>query len=129
MNNDTEKILATFQAYGRTFEDLNPSTALRFFNYPAILISSKQQIALTNGLIGWVVFKRVMGDLKRRGYKYGRMHDLNVRHLDAQLAIVTGLVIRYQANDEELERFNLVYTFRKVGEDWKIIAGILHDVL
>jgi hypothetical protein len=69
-----------------------------------------------------------MGDLKQRGYSRGEMPSLSVRRLSNNLAIVNGHVIRYRKDGTELERFGLTYTLRKVGEHWKIIAGILHDV-
>jgi hypothetical protein len=127
MSDDTQNILKFFQTYATTFEDLNPLTILRFYHDPAILISSSKVAKITNFFTGLIVFIFVMWDLKRRGYGYSEMPSLSVRRLSDNLAIVNGNVIRYRKDGTELEQFGLTYTLRKVGEHWKIIAGILHD--
>ncbi len=60
-----------------------------------------------------------MKDLKRRCFTRSVAESLNVQQLSDNLAIVTGLGIRYKKRKEEhqekfLECFNLNYTMRKV---------------
>lgn len=132
MADDTQIILDTFQSYAKTFEALNPLAVLSFYYYPALLISPDKAAALNNPLEGLVKLAIVMAELKRRGYDHAHTKSLSVRQLDQNLAIVSGVVIRYkkdrqQKDDTELERFGLTYTLRRVEENWKIITGILHN--
>jgi hypothetical protein len=127
MSDDTQIILKTFQDYGKKFEELRPSSVLPYFHYPSLLISPDNEAAITNWFTGFVTFAMVMSSLKQRGYSHGKMPSLSARRLSNNLAIVSGNVIRYKQDHTELERFGLTYTLRKVGEDWKIIIGALHD--
>jgi hypothetical protein len=132
MADDTQTILNTFQDYAKTFESLNPLAILPFYHYPALLISSNKVAALNHQLEGLIKLSFVMAELKFRGYDHARTEFLSVRQLGNNLAIVSGVVIRYkkdrhEKDDDELERFGLTYTLRKVDESWKIITGMLHD--
>ncbi|GAB4385138.1 MAG: hypothetical protein Kow00121_49710 [Elainellaceae cyanobacterium] len=129
---DTQAVLNTFQEYATTFEDLNPFAVLRFYHYPAILISREKAAAIKNRLEALLTLTLVMHDLKQRGYDHGKTPSLSVRQVADNLAIVSGTVIRYkkdrhEKDDTVLEQLGLTYTFRKVNKDWKIIAGILHN--
>lgn len=127
MTNDPQAVLDTFHQYAKTFEHLNPAKVLPFYHYPAILISPDKVVAIKNWIEGFVIFKIVMGGLKRRGYDHSHMESLSVRHLSDELAIVSGGVIRYKKDNTELERFGLTYTLGQVDGDWKIVVGALYE--
>jgi ketosteroid isomerase-like protein len=118
-------ILKTFEDYAQAFETLDPSVVLPFYQYPAILISEQKPVKIPNKIMGWAAFKIAMMGLNRRGYHHGKTESLQVRQLRADLAIITGTVIRYKKDSSELERFDLNYTLRKVNHRWKIIVGTL----
>jgi ketosteroid isomerase-like protein len=118
-------ILKTFEDYAQAFETHDPSVVLPFYQYPAILISKQKPVKIPNKIMGWAAFKIAMMGLKRRGYHHSKTESLQVRQLRADLAIITGTVIRYKKDDSELERFDLNYTLRKVNHRWKIIVGTL----
>lgn len=121
-------ILQTFLDYAHSFEILNPSVVLPFYQYPAILISEQKTVKITNNLFGWIAFKIAMSMLKYRGYHHGKTESLEVRQLRDDLAIITGTVIRYRKDNSELESFDLNYTMRKVDDSWKLIVGTLLDI-
>jgi hypothetical protein len=118
-------ILKTFEDYAQAFETLDPSVVLPFYQYPAILIAEQKPVKIPNKIMGCVALKIAMMGLKRRGYHHGKTESLQVRQLRADLAIITGTVIRYKKDNSELERFDLNYTLRKVNHHWKIIVGTL----
>jgi hypothetical protein len=134
MADNTQDILRTFNKYATTFEALNPLTVLDFYHYPAILISPQKAVAIKNRLEALLTFTIVMIDLKKRGYHHAKTSSLSVRQLASNLAIVSGVVTRYQKDraerdDTKLECLGLTYTLRQVDNDWKIIAGTLHDIV
>lgn len=128
MTDETEAVRRAFLDYAQAFEELNPSKVLQFYHYPALLIAPQKAVAINTRLKGFVTFVAVMTELKRRDYHHSKTEFLNVKLLSNNLAAVTGVVIRYQKDETELERYGLTYTFRKVDNLWKIIVGSLHDV-
>lgn len=130
MTDEESLIKKTFEQYADAFQALKPTKVIPFIHFPAMLISPEKAAVLGNPAIGYFVFKKVMKDLKLRCFQSSTTKSLSVQQLSDNLAIVTGLVIRYkQCKDNEpktvLECFNLNYTMRKVKDDWKIIVGML----
>jgi hypothetical protein len=134
MTNEEALIKKTFEQYADAFQALKPKKVIPFIHFPAMLISPEKVGVLGNPAIGYFVFRKVMKDLKLRCFRGSTTESLNVQQLSDNLAIVTGLVIRYkQCNDNEpktvLECFNLNYTMRKVNGAWKIIVGVLTETV
>jgi ketosteroid isomerase-like protein len=132
MTDEEALIRKTFQQYADAFQALKPAKILPFYHFPAMLISPEKVAVIRNPIMGYFGFKKVMKDLKQRCFIESEMRSLNVQQLSDNLAIVTGLVIRYKHCKEEsqktvLECFNLTYTMRKVKGIWKIIVGVLTE--
>jgi ketosteroid isomerase-like protein len=130
MIDETNQIRETFEQYAEAFQSLKPAKVLPFFHFPAMLISPEKSAVLGNPIIGYFGFQKAMKDLKRRCFTRSYTESLQVQQLSDDLAIVTGIVIRYKQckNDSEetlLECFNLNYTMRQVDDRWKIIVGVL----
>lgn len=132
MTDEEALIQNVFQEYADAFQALEPAKILPFYHFPAMLISPEKAAVIGNPVIGFFGFKKVMKDLKRRCFTRSEAESLNVQQLSDNLAIVTGLVIRYKKCNEDyqetvLECFNLNYTMRKVDGNWKIIVGALTE--
>lgn len=128
IKNEASKVLETFNQYSEAFSMLKPSALLPFYHYPSLLISHDKSVAMKNKLEGWLVFTKLISDLKRQKYDISEMRDLKVKFLSDDLAIITGAATRYRIDDRELESFDFTYTMRKVSDRWKIIVGIIHDL-
>ena len=126
---DEQKVLDTFNDYSKKFELLKPGELTPFYHYPSILISDDKAAALKNKLEAWFVLTKVMGDLKKENYHHSVMRDLKVKFLSEKLATITGAAKRVREDKSVIIDFGLTYTLRKMGNEWKIIAGIIHDVL
>ncbi len=129
MTDATQTILNTFESYAKTFETLNPLAVAPFYHYPALLISLPKVATLNNQVEGILKLSIVMLELKLRGYDHAYTESLSVRRLDENLAIVSGIVIRYRKDNTELERFGLTYTLCRTDENWKIITGMLYNTV
>jgi hypothetical protein len=132
MTDETALIQKTFEEYAEAFQALKPRRILRFFHFPIMMISPQRVAVVSNPFIGYFGFGKEMKKLKQRCFSGSEAESLKVQQLSDNLAIVTGVVIRYkQCKDENqrtlLECFNLNYTMRKVNEDWKIITGVLTE--
>lgn len=126
---DEDEVLETFKKYSSTFELLNAKALLPYYHYPCILISQDKSAALKNQLEAWIALKKVIGDLKQENYDKSYMHDLQVKFQSDNLATITGTAERLRKDKSVIIKFGLTYTLRKVSTDWKIIVGIIHDVL
>ncbi|PSB21599.1 nuclear transport factor 2 family protein [Phormidesmis priestleyi ULC007] len=132
MTDEKDLIEKAFQQYADAFQALDPAKVLPFFHFPAMLISPEKAAVIGNPIIGYFGFSKVMKDLKRRCFTRSVAESLHVQQLSDNLAIVTGVVIRFKQCKEEhpetfLECFNLNYTMRKVDGNWKIIVGALTE--
>lgn len=132
MTDEETLILKTFQQYAEAFQALEPAKILPFYHFPAMLISPEKVAVIGNPIIGYFGFKKVMQELKQRCFIESEAKFLNVQQLSDNLAIVTGVVIRYKQCKGEhqktlLECFNLNYTMRKMNNSWKIITGTLTE--
>ena len=128
MSNEDE-VLETFKNYSSTFELLNAKALLPYYHYPCILISQDKSVALKNQLEAWVALKKVIGDLKKENYAKSPLRDLKVKLQSNNLATITGAAKRLRKDESVILEFGFTYTLRKVSDRWKIIVGIIHDVL
>ena len=120
--------LETFVAYNESFITLQPEMATPFFHEPAMFMSPQGVIVMTSAALASGVVSKIMEDLKARQYKYTQLKNLSVRQLSDGLAMVTADGYRYTTDGQELDRYSLTYTLRKVENGWKTIVAILHDL-
>ncbi|KJH69848.1 DUF6841 family protein [Aliterella atlantica] len=126
---DEDDVLETFKKYSSTFELLSAKALLHFYHYPCILISQDKSAALRNQIEAWIALKKVIADLKQENYKKSWMRDLQVKLQSSNLATITGIAERLRKDGSVIIEFGFTYTLRKVSSEWKIIVGIIHDVL
>ena len=128
METQEKKVLETFLNYRKAFVKLQPEAAAPFFHEPAMFMSPQGFILMANEAEKLGVFSQIMQNLKARNYKYTELKNLNIKQLSDGMAMVNADGYRYKTDGEELERYTLTYTLRKVENDWKIIVAILHDI-
>ena len=130
MKDETSEVLETFNQYGEAFSMLKPRALLPFYHYPSMLISHDKSVVIKNGFEAWLVFTKLMADLKKQNFARSEIHEENtkVKLLSDNLATITGTATRYRKDGTILESFDFTYTMRKVSDSWKIIVGIIHDL-
>lgn len=130
MKNEPSEVLKTFNQYGEAFSMLKPRALLPFYHYPSMLISHDKSVVIKNGFEAWLVFTKLMADLKKQNFARSEIHEENtkVKFLSDNLATIPGTATRYRKDGTILESFDFTYTMRKVSDSWKIIVGIIHDL-
>lgn len=132
----TDKDLVTdaFINYSKTFEkivaDNDPKDIIPFFHIPAILIAPEQDpvlLASETNII--VVFDKLIQQLKAAGFDHSKLNTISTKLLSPTEGLVSGTATRYKDKAEKniLQEFGFTYTLRKTDQEWKIIAGIIHD--
>jgi hypothetical protein len=62
----------------------------------------------------------------KRGYARSTGESLQVRLLDPQTAIASGVTVRYKADGSVFERVALTYALRSTPEGWNIFLSTTH---
>ena len=127
MTDQTPAIQKTFGAYATAFNTLEPTAVEPFFNKPSMLMTSKEYVVMTDSKAVLGVFEKLMKDLKDKDFKESEVLSLEIKQLSDNQGLVVGTAKRFNKADKEIEHFGFTYTLRKVGGEWKIIAGVLHD--
>ena len=129
MTNETSNVIETITEYNKAFANLKPSILGPFYHYPSILITPETSVSINNWLKLWIVFTKIVLDLKKQNYGRSETSPLQVKFLADNLASVSAVVTRYTKDNQALNTFGFTYTLRKVGPQWKIIVGIIHNLV
>jgi hypothetical protein len=127
MEDLTQDVLNTFFAYAKAFETLDPNQVVKFFNTPAMLMTPKDFALMLDEATIKLVFLQLFTDLKQKNFKESQLNRYQVTQLSENQAIVSGAATRYDKDGAVLEEFGLTYTLRLDNNQWKIVAGVLHD--
>ena len=127
MQNQLSEIIKTFIKYAEAFNLLDPAKVEPFFQIPSMMMNSDLVVVLkeSNEVIG--LFTAFMDKLREENFKESKILSLQVSQLSDNQGLVVGVAKRFNQADEEMEHFGFTYTMRKVEDNWKIIAGVLHE--
>jgi hypothetical protein len=129
MNDETPQILATFREYTETFRQKKAAPLLRFYAFPALMVDRDEKPkVLSNSVIAFIGLSLAIQKLKTQGYECSHLHELGAKQLRENLAIVSGTATRHDKQKEIIDKFGFTYTLCKTDKNWKIIAGIIHDI-
>jgi hypothetical protein len=128
MPDQLEQVRKTIEEYNKAFSKLKPSILFAFYHYPSILITQETAVSINNKLKLWIVFTKIVADLKKQNYGKSQTSPLNIKLLSDNLAVVSAVATRYTKDNQLLTSFGFTYTMRKVEDHWKIIVGTIHDV-
>jgi hypothetical protein len=62
-------------------------------------------------------------------YHRSKLIGVRIRQLSGTLAIASGIELKYDASDHELERSGSTYVLRKTSPGWRIAALLRHDAI
>jgi NTF2-like protein (DUF6841) len=72
-------------------------------------------------------FENFLWALVKGGYERSSWESLEVRLLDPQTAIASGVTVRYRANGSVFARVGVTYALRSTAEGWKIFLSSTHE--
>jgi len=135
MSDEIGTVKAQFIRYSEVFNKLKSELIPPFFHLPSMLMTTKVVATMTTAKEVESVFTQFMDFLHHQNFTRSELDidNLGAKMLSENTAIVSGAAIRYKkapamGAEVELERIGVTYTFRKdVSNDWKIIAGIIHN--
>ena len=127
MNNQLDAIEKTFLEYAEAFNLLDPTKVEPFFQVPSIMMNSELVVVLKESTDVIGLFTVFMDKLRKENFRQSKILSLQVSQLSDNQGLVVGVAKRFNQADEEMEHFGFTYTMRKVEDNWKIIAGVLHE--
>lgn len=119
--------IETFRSYAAAFQRLDARDVARHFHTPALLLAPHAVFPLESTAAVEETYRRVLGDAAAKGYARTEFSPLLERHLAEDLAVISGNGTWRKHSGEELQRFGVTYTLRKVEDDWRIVVAAIHD--
>jgi hypothetical protein len=122
-----ESVNQVIADYYRDFSTLNVQAILPYFNEPSLLVGPQGVIPIPNHSALVAVFGPVMQGLRAKGYGRSEFELGYAKSLSSSAALIGGVAVRYNADDQLLERVGITYLLHKTENGWKFAALILHD--
>ena len=119
-------IVATLQAYEGAWGRHDGSAVASFYYEPAMRVGQAGPVVRQTRKDQEAFFNGFLKGLVGRGFERSEWAELDVRLLDAQTAIASGVAVRYKSDGEVLERVAVTYGVRKTEAGWKIFLSAAH---
>jgi ketosteroid isomerase-like protein len=126
---ERKAIESFFGEYGRAVGSFDAQRLLAYYDSPLTIVTAARTVVLKDATEIQGFMNPFLERLKQRGWTgKAESPQINMRWLGAGIALASVLVVRYKADDAELERGGFTYVLRKTGDQWKIAVLVGHDV-
>ena len=119
--------LQAFDGYTQAFQRLDPSAMPVYFETPALMISPRGSIALSDAAAVERMYADVMADAKAKAYERSELYDLMERRLSTDWALITGDCAWIDNSGRVLQRIGLSYTLRRSQGTWRLVVTLIHE--
>jgi len=72
-------------------------------------------------------FNGFLAGLAKAGYTRSALEELQVRLLDPNTAVASGVTVRYRADGSVFARVGVTYGLWRTSEGWKIFLSATHE--
>lgn len=120
------EVTDTLQAYEAAWGRHDAAAIASFYYEPAMRVSRGGPIVRPTRADQEAFFTGLVGGLVERGYARSEWEEIEVRLLDAQTAIASGVTVRYKSDGSVLERLGVTYWLRETGAGWRIFLSATH---
>jgi uncharacterized protein (TIGR02246 family) len=123
---EEEAVAKVLQAYEDAWGRHDAHAIASFYYEPAMRVTRGGPVVRPTRADQEAFFGGFLRGLVSRGYVRSAWEQLEVRLLDAETAIASGVTGRYTADGSLLERVAVTYGLRKTSEGWKIFLSATH---
>ena len=116
----------TLKAYEEAWSQHDGETVASFYFEPAMRVGKGGPVVRATRAEQKEFFDGFLRGLVDRGYARSAWEELEVRLLDSQTALATGITVRYRSDGTVLERVAVTYGLRASAEGWKIFMSATH---
>jgi ketosteroid isomerase-like protein len=123
---DEQAVKDTLAAYEDAWSRHDPDAIASFYYEPALRVGKGGPNVRPTRADQKVFFTGFLPGLVERGYSDSVWESLEVRLLDDQTALASGVIVRRRADKTVLERVALTYALRSTPDGWKIFMSATH---
>jgi ketosteroid isomerase-like protein len=129
MQDKTLAVLQTFGAYASALETLDPDKVISFFHDRSSFVTARQSAFITDENTVKDVIKLLFDDLKEKRFKRSKLNTIHVKQTGDNRALVHGSATCYRADGSILATLGLTYALREEGDEWKIVIGVVYEII
>ncbi len=123
----TATVEGTLHAYEEAWSRHDGHAVASFFYEPAVRVTNGGPTVRSTRKEEETFFNNFLPALVKSGYERSSWESLQVRLLDSQTAIASGVTIRYRADGSVFARVGVTYALRSTPEGWKIFLSATHE--
>jgi ketosteroid isomerase-like protein len=118
-----------FRSYAAAFQKLDAKAVAEHFHEPAVMVTPIGIFSTPDRAVVEEVYRGIMRDIAARGYARTEFSTLSEQHLADGLAIVKGNGVQRKGSGEDLQRFGVTYTLKRIASGWRIVVATIHEPL
>ena len=122
-----DAVRETLDAYEQAWSRHDAHAVADFYFEPAMRLSKGGPVIRATRADQETFFDGYLRSFVARGYERSEWESLEVRLLDAQTALASGISVRYRADGSILERVAVTYDLWNTGSGWKILLSATHE--
>jgi len=126
-NADEDAVKDVLRAYEDAWSRHDGEAIANFYYEPAMRVGKGGPAVRATRADQRAFFDGVLRGLVERGYARSAWEELEVRLLDPQTALASGITARFREDGSVLERVAVTYGLRNSGEGWKIFMSATHS--
>jgi ketosteroid isomerase-like protein len=112
--------------YEEAWSRQDAATVASFYYEPAMRVSKGGPTVRATRADQQAFFDGFLRGLVERGYARSLWESLDVRLLDDQTAIASGVTVRLRTDGSEFERAGVTYALRNTPNGWEIFMSATH---
>jgi len=124
---EEDAVKDALKAYEQAWSQHDGQAVASFYYEPAMRVGKGGPVVRATQAEQSAFFEAFLRGLVERGYARSAWEELEVRLLDPQTALASGITVRYREDGSVLERVAVTYGLRKSGEGWKIFLSATHS--
>jgi ketosteroid isomerase-like protein len=116
----------TLRAYEEAWSHHDAAAAASFYYVPSVRVTAGGPVVRATQEDQQMFFETFLPALVKSGYDRSKWESLEVRLLDPNTAIASGLTIRYRTDGSVFARLAVTYALYKTADGWKIFLSATH---
>jgi uncharacterized protein (TIGR02246 family) len=123
----TKAVEEVLRAYEQAWGSHDGHAVASFYFEPAMRISATGPVVRPTQADQEAFFSGFLAGLVKAGYARSSLEELQVRLLDPQTAIASGVTVRSRADGRVFARVGVTYGLRNTPVGWRIFLSATHE--
>jgi uncharacterized protein (TIGR02246 family) len=124
---EEEAVKDVLKAYEEAWSRHDAEAVASFYFEPAMRVGKGGPVVRATRAEQKAFFDGFLRGLVERGYARSAWEEVEVRLLDPQTALASGITVRYRDDGTVLERLAVTYGLRDSAQGWKIFMSATHS--